>query len=471
MFSFRLLLAKTTPLSPIRSVHTYLCIRELIKCKQGDSVTIKGWVNNIRKMKKTSFVDIIDGSCATPLQIVVGKNLNDSGLLNFGSSIEASGTIGQTPKGQLELRAEEYKVIGDCPIEEGFPFAARHTYPPDYIRDHLHLRSRITSFASMLRVRDAAQRAFVDFLTLKGFLQINTPILTASDCEGAGEVFRVRPDNDELLRSMKREDVPHEEGFFDRKAYLTVSGQLHLEAMAHGIGSCYTFGPTFRAENNRSPIHLSEFYMLEVEQAFTSCLGDTVNLISEMIISVTRKLLDSCADDITLYHGDFAGNLFDWLPDIKDFPILTFREAVEILQKHQDRLKVPIIPTDGLQKNHELFLTDYCQSPVFIVDWPITLKPFYMRPNGSNPDLVDALDFLVPRIGELIGGSVRETDYQRLKEKLPPGSEWYLNLRRFGGIPTAGFGMGFERYLQFLLNVHNIRDVIPFPRWPHSCHL
>uniref|UniRef100_A0A1B0DLQ8 asparagine--tRNA ligase n=1 Tax=Phlebotomus papatasi TaxID=29031 RepID=A0A1B0DLQ8_PHLPP len=455
---------------PIRPLHTYLRISDLKGCKEGDNVTIKGWVNNTRKMKKTSFVDIVDGSCASALQVVLGKNLSDSVDVVFGSSVEVSGVIGSTPKKQLELRAEDYRVIGNCPAE-GFPFAARHSYNSDYVREHLHLRSRIAPFAAMLRVRNAAQRAIVDFLHTEGFLQIHTPILTASDCEGAGEVFRVRPDSQELLKGMQKEEIPLEEAFFDCRTYLSVSGQLHLEAMAHGIGNCFTFGPTFRAENNKSPIHLSEFYMLEVEQVFTSSLSDCILLISRMVRSVTEKLLDTCSDDISVCHGESKGNLFEWLGDSKEFPILTFQEAVEILQRNSDRLKVPIDPKEGLMKSHELFLTDFCCSPVFIVDWPAALKPFYMRPTDHNPTLVSALDFLVPRIGELIGGSLRENDYERLKEKIPAGSEWYLNLRRFGGIPTAGFGMGFERYLQYLLNVHNIRDVIPFPRWPHSCSL
>ncbi|XP_059607842.1 probable asparagine--tRNA ligase, mitochondrial [Phlebotomus argentipes] len=471
MFSFRLLKISQEN-HPIRLIHTYLRISELRKCQQGDKVTIKGWVNNARKMKKTSFVDIVDGSSASPLQVVLGKELSGTADVLFGTSVEASGTIGSTPKGQLELRAEDYRVLGQCPVDEGFPFAAKHTYSPDYIREHPHFRSRITTFAAMLRVRDAAHRALVDFLHQRDFLHIHTPILTASDCEGAGEVFRVRPDSDALLKGMQKDDVPLEEAFFDRRAYLSVSGQLHLEAMAHGIGNCFTLGPTFRSENNKSPIHLSEFYMLEVEQVFTSSLTDCIELISDMMISVLRKLLDSCAEDIRHCQGDSGEeNLFEWLAEVKEFPVMTFAEAVEVLQKHADRLKVPIVPSDGLMKSHELFLTDFCRSPVFIVDWPAALKPFYMRSKADDDSLVDALDFLVPRIGELIGGSVRENDYNRLKLRIPPGSEWYLNLRRFGGIPTAGFGMGFERFLQFLLNIHNIRDVIPFPRWPHSCML
>uniref|UniRef100_A0A7G3AP64 asparagine--tRNA ligase n=1 Tax=Lutzomyia longipalpis TaxID=7200 RepID=A0A7G3AP64_LUTLO len=466
------ILVKILPkILPVRSAHTYVRIADLKTCKQGDNVTIKGWINNARKMKKTSFVDIVDGSSAAPLQVVLGKELSASADVTFGSSVVTSGTLGSTPKGQIELRAEEYHLIGACPIDEGFPFAAKHTYSPDYLREHLHLRSRIPSFAATLRVRNAAQRAFVDFLHNRGFLHIHTPVLTASDCEGAGEVFRVRPDSDELLRGMQKEDVPQEEAFFDHRTYLSVSGQLHLEAMAHGIGNCFTFGPTFRAENNKSPIHLSEFYMLEAEQVFTSSLSDCIHLIGDMVRNVTQELLENCTEDIALCHGDSTGDLFPWLREYREFPVLTFREAVEILQKNTESLRVPIVPEEGLMKSHELFLTDFCRSPVFIVDWPHTLKPFYMRPKDTDPTLVDALDFLVPRIGELVGGSLRENDYERLKKKLPAGSEWYLSLRRFGGIPTAGFGMGFERYLQFLLNVHNIRDVIPFPRWPHSCNL
>lgn len=419
-------------------------------------------------MKENLFVDLNDGSCCNNVQVVVNKAAIKN--VNFGSSVRASGVVALTPRDQLEIKVgEDFKVIGDCPPLQGFPFAARHSYPPEYIREHLQFRSRVSSFNSMLRVRNVAQLTINQFLNDERFIRIDTPVLTANDCEGGGETFAVRPDNEKLLKEMQKEGVAREDAFFDRKVFLTVSGQLHLEAMAHGAGDCYTFGPTFRAENAKSPVHLSEFYMLEVEQCFIRDLSSHLAFVEHFINEVTGRVLDLCEEDISNCQKQNKERSVDFSWVRKPIPILTYKEAADILEANRDQLKVPFEFAEGLAKDHELFLCKRLQGPVFVVDWPLAMKPFYMRPNPEDTSLADAYDLLVPNIGELIGGSVREDNYERLRKKVPEGLEWYSDLRRYGGIQTAGFGMGFERFLQMILSVHNIRDVIPYPRYPHSC--
>ena len=263
--------------------------------------------------------------------------------------------------------------------------------------------------------------------------------------------------------------------YFDQKVYLTVSGQLQLEAMAHGMTKVYTFGPTFRAENSKSAIHLSEFYMLELEESFIESLDDVIATITKMFKNVSKEFIEKSSDDVArINKANKAFNLdehFNWLD--KDFQVLTFNEAFGIVEKNKDKLTKPPNFDDGLSKEQELFLADYLNGPCFVVDWPKNQKSFYMRQKRDNCDLVEALDFIVPRVGEVAGGSVREDNYENLRARLPPGAglDWYLDLRKYGSVTTGGFGMGFERYLQFLLNIHSIKDVIPFPRWPHNCQL
>jgi asparaginyl-tRNA synthetase len=275
---------------------------------------------------------------------------------------------------------------------------------------------------------------------------------------------------------MKRNDTQKsEEIFFNRKTFLTVSGQLHLEAMAHGLSKVYTFGPTFRAENSKSAIHLSEFYMLELEESFISSIDDVIATISKLFRNTGKEFLEKSSDDVALINRtnkDF--NLeehFKWID--KEFKILTFNEAFDIVERNSDKFKKPPNFDDGLSKEQELFLASYCQGPCFVIDWPKNQKSFYMREKKANPEIVEALDFIVPRVGEVVGGSVREDNYEVLKSKMPAEEnlQWYLDLRKYGSVTTGGFGMGFERYLQFLLNIHNIKDVIPYPRWAHSCSM
>lgn len=289
-------------------------------------------------------------------------------------------------------------------------------------------------------------------------------------------MFMVKPDNDQMLKSMRRSETEKvEEIFFDHKTFLTVSGQLHLEAMSHGLSKVYTFGPTFRAENQKSTVHLSEFYMLELEESFVESTEDVIRTISKMFRNVSKEFLERSSDDvlrINRANKDFNLNEhFNWLD--KEFKIMTYDEAFKIVDQNKDKLKKPPNYNDGLSKDQEIFLAGYCQGPVYIIEWPKNQKSFYMRQKKDNPDIVEALDFIVPRIGEVAGGSVREDNYDVLKSRMPnDGSlQWYLDLRKYGSVTTGGFGLGFERYLQFMLNIHSIKDVIPFPRWAHNCSL
>lgn len=455
-------------------------------------VKVQGWIKTVRAMKELIFADINDGSTGENLQIVCNKS--EKAKLGFGSSVEATGTLDQTPKGQLELKVDNLKQIGECPLDGTFPYVARQSYAPEYIRENLHLRSRVSSFNSMMRCRHNLTNIINNYLDSEGFMQVHTPILTgkkrsqackvnfidsrisANDCEGAGEVFTVKPDSENLLKTMKRNETdPPENIYFNRKTFLTVSGQLHLEAMAHGLRKVYAFGPTFRAENSKSAIHLSEFYMLELEESFIDSLDDVVGTISRMFRSVSREFASKSSDDVLrLNKSDKSFSLdehFKWLD--KDFPVLTFNEAFGVIEQNKEKFKKPPNFDDGLSKEQELFLADYCSGPCFVIDWPKSQKSFYMRQKKENPDIVEALDFLVPQVGEVAGGSVREDDFDVLKAKMPADEnlQWYLNLRKYGSVTTGGFGLGFERYLQFLLKIHSIKDVIPFPRWPHNCSM
>lgn len=436
-----------------------------------EKVTVKGWIKALRKLKENVFIDVNDGSCNERLQIIIPATQKPPNLAT-GASIVASGSLNITPRGQLELVANKLEITGECVVADGYPFAPRKSYPPEYIRQYLHLRSRTRKFASVLRVRNAATKAVHDYFTSEGYFNIHTPILTSNDCEGAGEVFSVRPESKSLLKDMLKEGVNADDAYFDSKVYLTVSGQLHLEAMAHGLGKVYTFGPTFRAENSRSRLHLSEFYMIEAESAFTSDLTDVMDVIEKLVKYVTISVTNKCMDDIACVTESATGNL-SWLD--KPFVTLTYDEALNIIDKNLDKLSSAVNKDEGLTKEHEIFLVNYCGGvPTFVINWPKQMKPFYMKQCMDDVSKVAALDLLAPNVGEIVGGSLRENDYNVLKNNLPSiksDLDWYLELRKFGSVPTGGFGMGFERYLQFILQVNNIKDTIPFPRWPHNCML
>ncbi|KAI5632564.1 tRNA synthetases class II (D, K and n) domain-containing protein [Phthorimaea operculella] len=399
----------------------------LEKANVGEVAEVKGWVRNLRVQKELIFADVSDGSCAQKLQIVIPKKLKPDDL-TYGSSVHITGKLSQSPRGQLELFAEDVNVIGTCVVLDGYPFNPRTTHPPEYVRQFLHLRSRTNYIASILRIRHSVTKHIHDFFESNKYLHIHTPILTSNDCEG-----------------WRR--------------------QLHLEAICRGMGNVYTLGPTFRAENSRSRLHLSEFYMLEAELAFSDSLEKLQAVIEDMLKYLFIQTINSNEKDLLLLDKEKA-KIPSWVE--KPFVTLTYDEAKSIMDKKG------IASTEaGLNKEQELALVEHCNGvPVFVVRWPKEQKSFYMKECQDDNTKVEALDLLTPITGEVVGGSLREDSYEKLKSKLPSERlNWYLDLRRFGNIPTGGFGLGLERLLQVICGVNNIKDTLPFPRWPHNCDM
>ncbi|KAJ2945094.1 hypothetical protein O0L34_g9150 [Tuta absoluta] len=436
----------------------------LEKANVGEVAEVKGWVKNLRVQKDLIFADVSDGSCAQKLQIVIPKKLKSDDL-TYGSSVHITGKLSQSLRGQLELFAEDVNVIGTCVVLDGYPFNPRTTHPPEYVRQFLHLRSRTNYIAAILRIRNSVTKHIHDFFESNKYLHIHTPILTSNDCEGAGEVFKIQPDNEQTVKAMMQEGRDKDSVYFGAKTFLTVSGQLHLEAICRGMGNVYTLGPTFRAENSRSRLHLSEFYMLEAELAFCDSLEKLQAVIEDMLKYLFIQTINSNEKDLLLLDKEKA-KIPSWVE--KPFVTLTYDEAKSIMDKKG------IASTEaGLNKEQELALVEHCNGvPVFVVRWPKEQKSFYMKECQDDNTKVEALDLLTPITGEVVGGSLREDSYEKLKSKLPSERlNWYLDLRRFGNIPTGGFGLGLERLLQVICGVNNIKDTLPFPRWPHNCDM
>ncbi|XP_043252996.1 probable asparagine--tRNA ligase, mitochondrial [Colletes gigas] len=429
----------------------------------GKRIKLQGWVKAVRKMKNSVFVDLNDGSSKI-LQIVIPKDKKPD-KLSYGSSIKAEGTLVLAENGSIELHANDVTVIGTCDVMAGYPFAPRKVYSDEYVRKYLHLRPRTKSFSSLLRLRSSASTAIVNYFQSRNFINVHTPILTSNDCEGAGELFLVKPHSAKLL---KRKDVSDDESYFNTRTFLTVSGQLHLETVARALLKVYNFGPAFRAENSKSRLHLSEFYMLEAEMAFIDNIDDIMDEVEQLITYVTKDMIENCTSDIRTIGGHEP----KWLN--QKFIRITYDDAIKILENNVEQFGQPIAYGCPLTKEHELFLVEYHNNiPTFVINWPKEIKPFYMKECNDDTSKVAAMDLLVPEVGELVGGSIREDDYEKLKSKLPLASNlsWYLELRQYGNVTTGGFGMGFERFLQSLLGISNIKDTIAFPRWPHNCSL
>uniref|UniRef100_A0A1A8LGJ4 asparagine--tRNA ligase n=3 Tax=Nothobranchius TaxID=28779 RepID=A0A1A8LGJ4_9TELE len=437
----------------------------------GKNVRVQGWVRSVRPQKKNLFLHVNDGSSLQSLQVVGGAELNDP-LLTFGSAVEVTGTLRKSPHPQqpVELGADQIHVVGECNSVD-FPFKIKERHSLEYLRPLPHLRCRTNVFSSLLRVRSEATTAVHSYFKSNGFLQIHTPTITSNDCEGAGELFQVEPSGP---------DFEEEVNFFSVPAFLTVSGQLHLEVMSGSFSRVYTFGPTFRAENSQSRRHLAEFFMVEAEISFTQSLEDLTKVMEGMFRSTTEHVLAHCADDVGLFHKHVTPGHRDRVDAMlkQSFPVITYSEAIDILNRSSENFTFPTDWGCDLKTEHEKYLVKHCGDvPVFITDYPYDLKPFYARDNQDQPKhTAAAVDLLVPGVGELCGGSLREERLSLLKARLEDvGLEeiysWYLDLRRFGSVPHGGFGMGFERYLQCILGVDNIKDVIPFPRFSHSCLL
>jgi asparaginyl-tRNA synthetase len=435
-----------------------------------DSVTVMGWVRTKRDAKGFSFIEVNDGSSLANLQIIADETLPNYEAvrkLTTGSAVTISGALAPSQgKGQKwELRAAAVAIIQVAP--ETFPLQKkRHT--DEYLRTIAHLRPRTNKYGAVFRIRSELSWAIHQFFKDRGFYYIHTPIITGSDCEGAGELFRVT-----TLPQGKDVPVGFADDFFGQEANLTVSGQLSAEMLAQALGDVYTFGPTFRAENSNTSRHVAEFWMVEPEMAFCDLTGN-MDLAEALIKGITRHVMDHCEADISLFGRFVDKTLVPTLEGIitGDFLRLTYREVVDTLLASGKKFEFPVAYGKDLQSEHERFLTEsHFKKPVIVYDYPTTIKPFYMRLNDDG-ETVAAMDVLVPRIGEIIGGSQREERLDVLESRMaaagldPEPYWWYLDARRFGSVPHSGFGMGFERMLMLLTGITNIRDVIPFPRTP-----
>jgi len=434
-------------------------------------VSIAGWVRTRRDAKGFSFLEVNDGSCLSSLQVVVDEGIPGSGELKqmlTGASVSVTGDLVASPaKGQRwEMRATTIRLVGESP--EDYPLQKKR-HSPEFMREIAHLRPRANLYGAVFRVRSRLAQAVHRFFAEKEFVYVHTPILTASDCEGAGEMFRATT-HDPLLGGGKPED-----DFFEKDAYLTVSGQLEGETFACALSNIYTFGPTFRAENSHTSRHAAEFWMIEPEVAFCDLEGD-MELAEEFVRAMVREVVEEMPEDFALFANFVDKGLAERLQQVitKPFVRVTYTEAVAILEQSGQSFEYPVSWGENLQSEHERYLTEqHFKAPVTVYNYPKTIKPFYMRQNDDGKT-VAAMDLLVPGIGELIGGSQREERYDLLKEKmdeenLSDGYDWYLDLRKYGSVPHAGFGLGFERLVMFVTGVTNIRDVIPFPRTPGSC--
>uniref|UniRef100_A0A1D1ZCD0 asparagine--tRNA ligase n=1 Tax=Anthurium amnicola TaxID=1678845 RepID=A0A1D1ZCD0_9ARAE len=457
----------------------------------GQKLVVRGWVRTCRVQRSVTFIEVNDGSCVSNMQCVVNSDAEgydqvESGFVTTGASLMIEGVLvsSQGSKQVVELRVEKLLVIGKCdPLT--FPIQKK-TVTREFLRTVAHLRPRTNTFGAVARVRNALAYATHKFFQENGFVWISSPIITASDCEGAGEQFCVTtmiPTTKEgtdtpvdAIPRTKEGMLDWSQDFFGKPAFLTVSGQLNAETYATALSDVYTFGPTFRAENSNTSRHLAEFWMIEPELAFAD-LHDDMACATAYLQYVVRYVLENCKEDMDFFNTWIEKGIVDRLNDVavKDFVQLTYSDAVELLLKARRKFEFPVKWGCDLQSEHERYITEdaFSGRPVIIRDYPKDIKAFYMRENDDGKT-VAAMDLLVPRVGELIGGSQREERLEYLENRLDElrlskeSYWWYLDLRRFGSVPHAGFGLGFERLVQFATGIENIRDAIPFPRTPGS---
>ena len=445
--------------------------------KIGQSYRVAGWVRTRRDSKGGfSFIEINDGSCLKGIQVIAENSLpnyeEDILGLHTGCSIKVSGVLSESPgKGQkVELKAEEIEVLGRSD-PDNYPLQKkRHSF--EFLRTIAHLRPRTNTFGAVARIRSAMSHAIHSYFQDRGFIYLHSPIITGSDCEGAGEMFRVTTLDLENL-PVNEGSVDYDKDFFGSPAALTVSGQLEAEIYALAMGDVYTFGPTFRAENSNTSRHLAEFWMVEPEMAFCDARGNA-ELAQDFLKYIFSFLLNKCEEDLVFFNRFIDSTVLETMEALvcRDFVYLSYTEGVEILLKAKEKFEYPVSWGIDLQSEHERYLCEKVfDGPVILVDYPKDIKAFYMKLNDDGKT-VRAMDVLVPKIGEIIGGSQREDDYDTLLVRIkemgldPDDYRWYLDLRKFGTAPHSGFGLGFERLIQFVTGLSNIRDVIPFPRTP-----
>lgn len=432
-----------------------------------------GWVRTIRVSKNLGFIELNDGSCFQNLQVVFENtlpNFNEIAKLNVGSSILVKGLLVETPQAKqpFEIKASKIAVEGASTPE--YPLQKkRHTF--EYLRSIAHLRARTNTFSAVFRVRSVLAHAIHKYFQENGFIYVHTPIITSSDCEGAGEMFRVTTLDMDNVPKDENGQVDFSKDFFGKETYLTVSGQLAVETYCMGFGKVYTFGPTFRAENSNTARHAAEFWMIEPEIAFAD-LNDDMKLAEGMLKYVIDDVLNNAEADMKFFNQYIDRDLINRLAHVRDssFERITYTDAIKQLEKVSEQFQYPVYWGCDLQTEHERYLTEkYFKKPVFVTDYPKEIKAFYMRVNDDEKT-VAAMDLLVPGVGEIIGGSQREERYDVLIKRINEMGLclddywWYVDLRKYGGTKHAGFGLGFERALMYITGMQNIRDVIPFPR-------
>jgi asparaginyl-tRNA synthetase len=457
-------------------------VKDLLKMTPGQEVLAKGWVRTKRGNKQIKFIALNDGSTVNSIQIVADTSLFEEDLLKritTGASLCVKGKLVEsTGSGQaVEIQAGEIEVYGDCdPMK--YPLQKKDT-SLEYLRTVAHMRLRTNTFGAILRIRHAMAFAIHKFFNDKGFVYLNTPLITESDAEGAGQMFQVTTlDLSKPIPMDKKGRVDYSGDFFGKQTSLTVSGQLEGELGATAVGEIYTFGPTFRAENSNTPRHLAEFWMVEPEMAFYD-ITDNMNLAEEFIKYLVRYALENCMDDITFLNDKYDPELIDRLKGVTDidFVRLEYTDGIKILEeavKNGVKFEYPVYWGVDLQSEHERYLVEkHFGKPVILTGYPKDIKAFYMK-QDDNGKTVRAMDVLFPKIGEIIGGSEREASLEKLENRIEElgmsrkNLEWYVDTRRFGTVPHSGFGLGFERLLLFVTGMSNIRDVIPFPRTPKN---
>jgi asparaginyl-tRNA synthetase len=445
---------------------------EETKIFENQDVIVTGWIRNNRAQKEFGFIDLNDGTAFESIQIVYEldkiNNFKEVSKYNVGSAIRVTGTLVLTPhmKQPFEIKAKTILLEGDS--LEDYPIQPKR-HSREFLRENAHLRPRTNLFNAVFRVRSVVSHAIHKFFQDRNFIYLHAPIITASDAEGAGEMFQVT-----TLGDKKPED-DYQNDFFGKKANLSVSGQLQAEAFALAFKKVYTFGPTFRAEKSNTPRHASEFWMIEPEIAFSD-LNDNMQLAEDMVKYIIQDVFDRCPSELAFFNRFVEKGLIDKLNQVLDssFKRITHKEAIDVLIKHNDEFDFKASYGEDLATEHEKFLTKYFNGPVFVTDWPKDIKAFYMRMN-DDLETVAAVDLLVPGSGELIGGSQREERLDMLEKRMKEmhvGDKdlwWYKALRQYGGNKHAGFGLGLERMIMYVTGIDNIRDVIPFPRTPKNC--
>ncbi len=440
-------------------------------------VVLEGWIRNHRKQKEFGFIDFSDGTCFKHIQVVYDNKLKDFDTIakyHVGCAIRVTGIVVKSPKESqpFELQAKSVELLGDCP--EDYPIQPKK-HSREFLREQAYLRPRTNLFQAVFRIRSVAARGIHEYFQSNNYVYVHTPLLTTADCEGENQMFKVTTFDFNNLPLNEEKEVDLSKDLFGRQTYITGTGQLHGEAYAMSFKKIYTFGPTFRTENSNTKTHANEFWMIEPEMAFMD-LDDLMNVEEEMLKYVVNYVLEKCNDEIEFLDKFVEKGLKKKLSDLvsSSFKKITHHEAIDILKNANVKWEFEPDYEEDIAKEHERYITEYFNGPVFIYNWPKDIKAWYMKENADGKT-VAAVDLEVPGSGELMGGSQREEDYEKIIERAKSMNvdldtvDWYINLRKFGGCYHSGFGMGFERLIMYLTGVENIRDVIAFPRTPGNC--